>query len=480
MEVPAPTPFTVSKYSTDSAGSFFGTPIIELLHDYHHEGSDDVSDPEYLVSAVGFFASIIVIGFLFLCVLWCFNCFACCECCRNALKCCFGVFHERKLVGKLTVIFIFLIASITATTSYVGRNEFNDAVFEIGDQLRYTGNLFNKLENTSSEIITQSLIYSRAVSTLNCANQSATEAFTSSTEAMENVGDALYDLVDGIGGDLKGYARDLEETFPPYVDMSMITMTCLIWFNAILGSFAIMTDCKCDDCLVIFIGTITILILTIAVGLEMMIATTTADFCYATPENVLLDLAGSNQIAQFYLTCSGTSPFASHFDDARSSVVDFRTTIEDNGQWCLKSSVNTISATTNMTIASITDMEVTTGCSSINPLFTNTVHGIVCDELVRGLFITFMVQAFSAIILFIALMIFPCAANTKVRFKDPKHMVKRLSEQLDKASSSNKVAPSPEPPSDEKVQEVEANSKLKEGSVSSEEEDAKIADAVAF
>lgn len=38
---PAPTPYVPAEYSTLSAGTFNGEPLVEVLHSYPHFGSDD-------------------------------------------------------------------------------------------------------------------------------------------------------------------------------------------------------------------------------------------------------------------------------------------------------------------------------------------------------------------------------------------------------------------------------------------------------
>jgi len=257
---------------------------------------------------------------------------------------------------------------------------------------------------------------------------------------MSDVGSSLNSLVTGIDEDIRDFAKDMEELLPQYVDLGMILVTVLIWFNAVVGSCAMLTQCKCDDCLMIFIGSITILILALSVGVELTLATVTADVCYAVPEVVIMEVAGGD-LTDFYLTCNGTSPFTPQFDSARETVKKFRTTISEMGEWCESTNINLISDTTNLTVASINDIEDQTGCASINPLYTRTVHGIVCDELIRGLFIALMVQAASAFLIFFALMVYPCAANTKVRFQDPGHMAKQLSKSGQDMLSSNKVSP---------------------------------------
>lgn len=412
MAVPAPTPFQVSKYSTDSAGTAFGTDIILLLHDYFHAGSDDISlDQDYIESLIGVMVSIVALGVFFLFVIWCFNCCACCSCCRKNCCTCLLWFDGHKMRAKIVVIGIFVMAAIVASTSYAGRGEFNDAIFEIGDQMRYVANIFDDIGAEASSMVLQGSDFVNASASLNCANSSFTLSFQSTSDTMVDVAKSLDDIVGSIADDIRDQADVMEEEIPPKVDMAMMLMVIMVWFNVVLGSAAVMTNCKCDDCLVILIGSITILILTLAVGAELTLATFAADFCYAVPEDMILDSVSTGGVAYFYLTCNGTSPFASGFDDARDTVSDFDSDISAFGDYCDSGAIERIGKTSNQTVETITNFEALTGCSVINPIFTNTVHGIFCDEFVKGLFITFMVQAASAVLLFFALMFMPCAAS---------------------------------------------------------------------
>ena len=51
----------------------------------------------------------------------------------------------------------------------------------------------------------------------------------------------------------------------------------------------------------------------------------------------------------------------------------------------------------------------------LNPRFQGFLHGILCDEVVRGIFVCFMVHASSGFILLATYCIFPCAAYAKVK-----------------------------------------------------------------
>lgn len=106
------------EYSTDSAGEtpITGDPLVETLHDFHHEGEDDYQPTaDYGKSVLAVFAIIVAGGFWCLFCMWCINCCACCKCCREKLPCCFALFKEHRSRGKAVVIVLFLFAAIAAS-----------------------------------------------------------------------------------------------------------------------------------------------------------------------------------------------------------------------------------------------------------------------------------------------------------------------------------------------------------------------------
>ena len=298
MASPAPTPYQPGAYDTDSAGSFFGTPIVELLHDYYHAGSDDYdTNTDYAISVAGFIASIVIIGVLSLLCVWCFNLCACCKCCREGCcSPCFGVFGHNKMRGKGTVIVLFLITAVVAMTSYAGRNEFNDAIYQTGDELRYLGDTFDALEATSADMVTQAGATSTATDASACNDATTATALEGAADGLVGATDAVYGLLEGLGGELRKVADQIEADFPSRVDTGMAFITVMIWVNVLLGICAICTDkCKCDDCLVILIGTLTLVTLIIVVALEVALAVTLSDFCYKGPENAILESVGGGE-----------------------------------------------------------------------------------------------------------------------------------------------------------------------------------------
>lgn len=101
----SPTQYVVDEYSKDSAGYFFNTPVIKLLHNYYHHGSQDFENTnEYLDSLKGVFIMLCSIGFVSLSIVWFFNCFACCQNFRDHMPRYFGVFRNKKFTGKMTGI----------------------------------------------------------------------------------------------------------------------------------------------------------------------------------------------------------------------------------------------------------------------------------------------------------------------------------------------------------------------------------------
>jgi len=175
--------------------------------------------------------------------------------------------------------------------------------------------------------------------------------------------------------------------------------------------------CRCDDCCVILIGSISLIVLMVLVSVEMTFAVAISDFCFKGPETSIGLLMNADLI-NFYTTCNGTNPLDAQFEAAQSSLDTFKTTIDNNGADCDSTLLASISTDTDASKASLTSMEATSGCGMLNPRFTGFLHDILCDEAVRGLFICFLAHAGSGLLLVIAFCCMPCAATAKKEAKD--------------------------------------------------------------
>ena len=136
------------------------------------------------------------------------------------------------------------------------------------------------------------------------------------------------------------------------------------------------------------LGSITLLALCALVGLELTLSVTVADFCYKTPEESIM-LGTSQEMITYYLTCNGTSPLSSPFDSSKDAVDSLsesvRTVKAEPSISCDDSQLNLIMTTNNGTLVTLDEMEDTSGCPSFNPRFQEIFHGIICDEVVRGM-----------------------------------------------------------------------------------------------
>ena len=356
MAVPAPTPYSPLKYSTSSADDFNGEPLIEQLHGFPHVGQDDydTTSASYGKSVAGVFIIVVAVGFTLTLGMLCVNCCACCKCCRKKLPCSFGLFQGHPLKGKLTVIGLFLVTAVVATTGYVGRNEFNAAVFEAGDQIRELGDTFNTLEGSTTELTLHASSIASDTTSSACSDSGTTSALEGASTGLSGAADVLSTLLEGVGDLLYDTADLIEAEMPGYVDAGLASITTLVWVNCILGSLAILTKhCKTDDCFALFIGSITLLMGCVLVGvsrsqtkvvaswiketpdtpllihplrhlffclqLELMLAVTVADFCYKGPEEVIQAIT-KDPLIIYYVTCNGTNPLSQQFDESRNMV----------------------------------------------------------------------------------------------------------------------------------------------------------------
>jgi len=291
--------------------------------------------------------------------------------------------------GKVTVIILFLIAAIVSTTSYAGRNEFNAAIFEAGEEMRELGGTFEDLETSAGDLVTQADTVSDATEASSCNDESTTTSLKDASTSFSSASSAISSLLNGLSAELYSAADRMEEEIPPYIDLGLALITVLVWVNVVLGVIAILTDhCKCDDMIVILIGSLTLLLLIFLVGFELTLTVTMADFCYKTPEESIL-LLSSGRMITYYMQCVGTNPLSGQFDVSRGVVDTYRDTIRNvqssSTLSCNDDELDIITATNNETDVTLDYMEDGSGCSVITPRFQAIFHGIICDEGIRGL-----------------------------------------------------------------------------------------------
>jgi hypothetical protein len=175
-------------------------------------------------SIAGVFFIVIVVGFILTSTMWLVNLCACCKCCRNNLRCCFGVFEGHPLKGRLTILALFLTTAVVATSAYAGRNEFNAAVFEAGDQIRALGDSFVALENSAIKLEFEASAISTATAASACDDGGTGNALTSASLGLTSAAEGLAKLLDGVG-DLLYDAADLLEASMAMTLLFFISMT---------------------------------------------------------------------------------------------------------------------------------------------------------------------------------------------------------------------------------------------------------------
>lgn len=179
--------------------------------------------------------------------------------------------------------------------------------------------------------------------------------------------------------------------------------------------------CSLDNCVVVILATVVLLLITALVAAEVSLSVTFADFCYKTPDKALLlaaDHAGLNgdplDVIQFFLTCEGTNPLEPYIDDALTEMTDLNTTayqVKSSSIICDDDAINDIIAGSKEVATSIVSIGSKISCSLINPIYTSVFYDIVCDDFVRGLFIMWSIQVSAAIVLYVSVCIYPYAAH---------------------------------------------------------------------
>jgi len=161
----------------------------------------------------------------------------------------------------------------------------------------------------------------------NCDLSDAQKGFEEAQEAVSEAAGSIYDMLEGLGDTIRDGADYIEDNAPYAVDLGLGFLTAMVWSNALFGTFAICTEkCKCDDCFAIFLGTLTLIVFTIVVSLEVALTVTVADFCFKGPAESVQNVLGTdNDLLSYYLTCNGTWPLASNFNEVDESLKEYTT-----------------------------------------------------------------------------------------------------------------------------------------------------------
>jgi hypothetical protein len=126
----------------------------------------------------------------------------------------------------------------------------------------------------------------------------------------------------------------------------------------------------------------------VLVGIELTLAVSMADFCFKSPEESIALLVNGRMIT-YYMKCVGTSPLADQYDASRDVVSSYRATVRSvrssDDISCDSASLATIMETNNETDVTLNFMDDNSGCSVVTPRFQAILHGIICDEGIRGL-----------------------------------------------------------------------------------------------
>ena len=129
------------------------------------------------------------------------------------------------------------------SSGWLGKNEFNDAVTESADELRYLGKSFTTLHGQSLELIDQSSSIATATDSATCDSGEANTALQSASDGLTLASEDVEGMLKGLGDDLNDMADFIEDNAPYYVNMGIYAVTGLVWVNVLLWLIAACVLC---------------------------------------------------------------------------------------------------------------------------------------------------------------------------------------------------------------------------------------------
>ena len=408
VTTPAPTPDAVS----DSVKALNGFPRFSGHNEF------DLSDDSYLEGLASTGGAVIAVAIF---LLLAYNVFllarCCCKCCQLSEED-VKTHHERctPCQQRLLLFLWFVLTMVMMACSYVGRNEFLAGATDMASAAGDMGDIFSQLSTHGTTLSTSASSMDETANDITCLVDDID--FSQYTSVFATAVDELGNIWDGLDDKFYRIESLVEDNAPTYIDAGVLVTFLLV---ALVSIIAIIADvCSCCKAsfmlynLASFLGVLVCLILTILIALELTMSVGIADFCAAGPDlsfkNIAtekLNLDGENfDLISYYISCEGANPL---FENMNSSIIQLEglnATVNaalQAGACSPTSDVRSLGSDSVSCLRTLDDIQQTIGCTSLNPIYQTLVYGLLCDDVVEGLYWLWTVQGTAAFMLYIGL-----------------------------------------------------------------------------
>lgn len=149
--------------------------------------------------------------------------------------------------------------------------------------------------------------------------------------------------------------------------------------------------------------------------------------------------------ADFYFTCKGANPLSDPLSTGKATLNSTKHALKqlkDNVNFNCGSTLDPMTITLDAGIASMNNIEARLNCSSLNPIVTKFTRDAICKHMVDGLYYLWPVQAASAFLLLLALIVLSMVRLSF--YPNPTKNIVPESEIFDGDANDNEMITSPE------------------------------------
>lgn len=400
--------------ASDQVSSAHNIPHLDF--NFNQQSNEFSISMDYLMSLLPLPA--LVLGICILLVFGYIFAICCACCCRifcRCLKCCSyqnevsdsnSTNIERlKHHARIVRIFIALLIILFIFDFFVwyGGSEITNSFNSFMDGLNDISNFFSQIMTIAVAQISNSDEFTNTLSSSTCSSYSASSGLSSVTQSISSASSTMKTISSTIV-DAINQTINLIPNYTSIKNTAVGSLFSIILFIIICFSCALYFSKKWLFRFSIGFTWVIVTILFVISSAEMALVMLLADFCIDPSANILNILTSST--FNYYLTCTGSNPFASSFSTLSSSLDSMETQLTSAfsagamTQSCYDSLLQTetdISSQNSALSALIGD------CTAVNKAYDNIVLQAVCTSGFSAIFLCWIFQFVIAVLLYLVM-----------------------------------------------------------------------------
>lgn len=305
----------------------------------------------------------------------------------------------------------------------VGITSLDGSVSTASSTLTNMGNIFTRLSDDGNAMQNYGNSFTSDYNQVSVTCRSYTQSLSGAISSYKNSVSTYTSSIKSVNG----FTSNLDSYLTTYGLMYQHIFLGIVYglgvFMAFL--FIICQCCRarcCTKCSV-FLGEVVYLLIIILAVVVLVVAALLADFCVSPVAslNRILPAGSVQNITAYYTSCQGSNQLAKYTNDAKTSAITLNTTLMQlattpNSPCTGDPYIRSMQRTSVKVFGSLSDVQGSLSCATINPLWTAMVDNAVCTDLLGGLSYVWISQIVTSLLLFIILIVASVTYNFFDRF----------------------------------------------------------------